>query len=118
MKVCNIYGAGFYYMPGTDFCVKLGGSFRQEWDFNAGGSLTTITNGANALFTRNSDLLIARSRLVETIHVREQTEYGTLRGYVAGGFQYTSNDLPTLSLSGSSAAFWWWCSYGSSRAQS
>src|ERR1700728_1323748 len=87
-------------MPGTDFCVKLGGFFRQEWDFNAGGSLTTFTNGANALFSRGGDDVLSRSRAVMTLDVREQTDYGTLRGYLAGGFQYTTNDSPTLSLSG------------------
>ncbi|MCC7347256.1 MAG: porin, partial [Variibacter sp.] len=25
VKVCSIYGAGFYYIPGTDTCIKLGG---------------------------------------------------------------------------------------------
>jgi Porin subfamily len=23
-KVCSLYGAGFYYMPGTDICLKIG----------------------------------------------------------------------------------------------
>jgi hypothetical protein len=100
VKICSLYGAGFYYVPGTDFCLKLGGFFRQEWDANAGGSFTTFTNGANALFTRNSDTITSRSRAVLTVDVREETEYGTLRAYLAGGFQYTSNDSPTLSLPG------------------
>jgi hypothetical protein len=34
--------------------------------------------------------------------VREQTSYGTLRAYVAAGWNYTSNDAPTLSLPGTS----------------
>ena len=25
VKICSLYGAGFYYMPGTDTCIKLGG---------------------------------------------------------------------------------------------
>ncbi len=100
MKVCSLYGAGFYYMPGTDLCLKIGGFFRQEWDYNAGGSLTTFTNGANALFSRGGDVITSRSRAVISFDVRDQTSYGTLRGYVAGGWQYTSNDSPTLSLSG------------------
>ncbi|NPU27388.1 porin, partial [Bradyrhizobium denitrificans] len=24
VKVCSLYGAGFYYIPGTDTCIKLG----------------------------------------------------------------------------------------------
>jgi hypothetical protein len=25
VRVCSLYGAGFYYIPGTDTCIKLGG---------------------------------------------------------------------------------------------
>ena len=25
VKVCSVYGAGFFYVPGTDTCIKLGG---------------------------------------------------------------------------------------------
>ena len=30
VKVCSLYGAGFYYMPGTDMCFKIGGWVRAE----------------------------------------------------------------------------------------
>ena len=30
VKVCSLYGAGFYYMPGTDLCIKIGGWVRAE----------------------------------------------------------------------------------------
>src|SRR6266699_3026196 len=52
MKVCSLYGDGFYYIPGTDTCLKIGGFLRTEVDYNAGGSFTTFLNGANAQFFR------------------------------------------------------------------
>ena len=38
VKVCSLYGAGFYYMPGTDMCIKVGGWVRVEatWGNNNG----------------------------------------------------------------------------------
>ena len=39
VKICSLYGAGFYYIPGTDTCIKIGGFVRTEVNFNAGGSL-------------------------------------------------------------------------------
>ena len=30
VKVCSLYGAGFYYIPGTDTCVKIRGWVRPE----------------------------------------------------------------------------------------
>ncbi|MBI3704371.1 MAG: porin, partial [Rhizobiales bacterium] len=35
VKICSLYGAGFYYVPGTDTCVKIGGFFRAEWNKSA-----------------------------------------------------------------------------------
>src|SRR6516162_11560032 len=30
VKVCSLYGAGFFYIPGTDTCVKIGGYLRAD----------------------------------------------------------------------------------------
>src|SRR5215467_7180644 len=100
VKVCSLYGDGFYYIPGTQTCMKIGGFLRTEWDVNAGASFTTFTNGTNAQFTRSGDQLTTRARGVITMDVREQTTWGTLRAYLAGGWNYTSNDAPTISLPG------------------
>src|SRR5262245_36313960 len=46
VKICNLYGDGFYYLPGTDICVKVGGYVRAE----VGYSSTTFTNFTNGPF--------------------------------------------------------------------
>jgi hypothetical protein len=28
VKICSLYGDGYYYIPGTDTCIKLGGYLR------------------------------------------------------------------------------------------
>ena len=30
VKICSLYGAGFFYVPGTDTCLKIGGFFGQK----------------------------------------------------------------------------------------
>ena len=35
VKICSLYGAGFYYIPGTDTCIKLGGYLRAEVALNS-----------------------------------------------------------------------------------
>src|SRR5271168_1262904 len=40
VKICSLYGAGFYYMPGTDMCIKIGGWVRAEADYSPGGNFT------------------------------------------------------------------------------
>src|SRR5690349_7002190 len=103
VKVCSLYGAGFYYIPGTDTCIKIGGFLRTEWDVHAAGSFAVFTSGTNAFQTRAEDNYITRARGYITTDVREQTSYGTLRAYLAAGWQFTTDDAPTISLPGTQA---------------
>jgi Porin subfamily len=91
VKVCSLYGAGFYYIPGTDTCLKIGGYVRTEWNHNAAGSFNTNVAGADAFYTRASNTLVNRTRALFSFDVRSQTEYGTLRSYVRAGWQWTTN---------------------------
>jgi hypothetical protein len=100
VKVCSLYGAGFYYLPGTQTCIKLGGFLRAEIKYDAIGSFEPAINGANAQFFRAGDRIDTRVRAGVSLDAREQTTYGTLRAYLLGGWQYTSNDNPTVSLPG------------------
>lgn len=100
VKVCSLYGAGFYYIPGTDTCIKIGGFLRSEWNHNAAGSFSPYLEGTNALYTRDGNTLVNRSRGILTVDTRSQTEFGTLRSYLRAGWQWTSQDA---TVGGSSA---------------
>ena len=30
VRICSLYGAGFYYIPGTDTCIKFSGYVRSD----------------------------------------------------------------------------------------
>src|SRR5271166_2208620 len=36
VKVCSLYGAGFFFIPGTDTCLKIGGAVRVQVETNMG----------------------------------------------------------------------------------
>ena len=40
VKICSLYGAGFYYIPGTDTCIKLGGYLRVDMGVNTNSVFT------------------------------------------------------------------------------
>ena len=44
VRICTLYGDGFYYIPGTDTCIKIGGYVRAEWNYQAGGSFKLIAD--------------------------------------------------------------------------
>ncbi len=91
VKVCSLYGAGFFYIPGTDKCIKLGGYFREQWNIHGAGDSQAYMTTAGATWTRTgtSDLSF-RTRTLFSIDVREQSAYGTIRGYTAFGAQQTT----------------------------
>jgi hypothetical protein len=90
VKVCSLYGAGFYYMPGTDLCIKVGGWVRAEAFEGGNGNVTWGPFNANAQ-QRSTSNLGFRARGYITADVRNQTEYGTVRGYIAVGL--ATNDV-------------------------
>ena len=88
VKVCSLYGAGYYYMPGSDICLKLGGFVRYQASTNPGQSLTTgPLQGLAGAHTRISGSDFGqRVRAVATVDTRTQTQYGTLRTYLLIGY--------------------------------
>ncbi|MBN8982873.1 MAG: porin, partial [Rhizobiales bacterium] len=89
VKVCSLYGAGFYYIPGTDTCIKLGGYLRADTSFNAAGAYDMPRwTGAP---TRHSNDYISRSRLGLNIDTRTATEYGVVRTYADFTLNFTTD---------------------------
>lgn len=104
VKVCSAYGAGFFYIPGTDTCIKIGGYARFDTYVNAVGTFNpyissasgTGFNGPGSLaaafpFRDNDDAdYLTRARGVVDFDARTATDYGTLRSYVRFGGEWNS----------------------------
>jgi hypothetical protein len=84
VKVCSLYGAGFYYMPGTDICLKIGGYVRAETTWHSNGNFTQGPVQGNFNDRATSEMTV-RARAYITADAREQTAWGTARAYVAVG---------------------------------
>jgi porin-like protein len=100
VRICSLYGEGFFYIPGTDSCIKIGGWVRYDQYFgNTGGSGGPfVAGGAGRNDSFDSQDYGTRSRTVASFDVRTQTEYGTLRSYARFGFDLTTNQQSTGGL--------------------
>ncbi|KFB10598.1 porin [Nitratireductor basaltis] len=65
VRVCDVYGAGFFYIPGTETCLKIGGYVRYQIDW-----------------ADNDDGWKKLARGSITLDARTETEYGTLGGFI------------------------------------
>lgn len=81
VRVCSLYGAGFYYIPGTDTCVKLGGYIRAEVGVETNSNYGGAYSGAGGANNRLSNDYQWRSRFDFNVDTRTATEYGVVRTY-------------------------------------
>ena len=85
-------------MPGTDLCIKIGGWVRAEAAYGTiNGNMTWGPFAGNAN-NRTSSSEAMRARGYITADVRNQTEYGTVRGYIAVGLSTNDVGLQVASL--------------------
>ena len=118
MKVCSLYGAGFYYIPGTDICLKVGGWMRFEYGWGSNGNLAWGPFAGYA-GTRASNNSVMRARGYITADARSQTAYGTVRSYIAVGLSENDVGLNTAAnVFSANRAFIQWAGFTFGRAQS
>jgi len=90
VRICSLYGAGFFFIPGTDTCIKLGGYLRVDTTFNGGVHGAPAWNGDLGQQNRYRDYYVSRSRMALTVDTRTATEYGVVRTFGQGDFQFTT----------------------------
>jgi Porin subfamily len=90
VKICSLYGAGFYFIPGTDTCIKIGGYMRIDTTFNGGIFDQPAWNADLGQGNRFADHINSRSRFALTVDTRTATEYGVVRTFVQGDFQFNN----------------------------
>ena len=64
VRICSLYGAGFYYIPGTDTCIRIGGYLRAEVIANSNSDWAGPNNGAggaNNRFTATPGAVVTTS---------------------------------------------------------
>lgn len=77
VRVCDVYGTGYFYIPGTETCLRIGGYVR--FDINGGD-----------LLTGNRDTYSTLGRLSLQVSTASETELGTLRTYAETRFNYSN----------------------------
>src|ERR1700745_3081354 len=96
VKICSLYGAGFFYIPGTDTCLKLGGYLRVDTTFNGSIYDQPAWSGDLGQGNRYRDYWASRSRLALTVDTRTATEYAVVPPLAQGSFQFGNLGSSTL----------------------
>ncbi|WP_336294189.1 porin [Bartonella sp. CB169] len=76
IRVCDAYGKGYFYIPGTETCMRLSGNVRA--DLMGGDNIDATTN---AELANKQKTYAASSRFTLVFQTASETELGTLRSY-------------------------------------
>ncbi|MBA8880121.1 porin [Phyllobacterium myrsinacearum] len=79
VRVCDTYGKGFFYIPGTETCLKIGGYLR----YDAKGGDDAYKGGEFGTWQK-------KTRATVRFDARSETELGTLRSFIETRFDYTN----------------------------
>ena len=84
VRVCDAYGAGFFYIPGTETCLKISGRVRYQIDYDSTSFSYQDLNGNNSYDvgepTSNGWRKNASAML--NVTAKSDTELGTLTSYI------------------------------------
>ncbi len=84
VRVCDVYGTGFFYIPGTETCLKIGGYVRMRLQYNDRQYNGDIDDGSDFGIDEEGDdyTFTTRTRARLDFDAREETELGTLRAKI------------------------------------
>jgi hypothetical protein len=92
VRVCDAYGKGYFYIPGTETCLKIGGYVRYDV-------------GVGDLFAVSADLgedtYFKQARASFQLSTASETDLGTLRTFVETRWQWNTVDEDTGYTTGS-----------------
>lgn len=88
VKICDVYGAGYFYIPGTETCLKIGGFVRYDASV---GNRYSRQDGIWTLDKRKLDDGILKyqgawkkqTTIELDVDTGQETEYGTLSTHIA-----------------------------------
>jgi len=83
VRVCDAFGTGFFYIPGTETCLRIHGYIR--YDIKGGELFDRISATGDETWNK-------RARFSFRTSTASETELGTLRTYAEIRFQWDTNN--------------------------
>ncbi|WP_435926361.1 porin [Mesorhizobium sp. WSM4083] len=97
VKICDVYGAGYFYIPGTETCLRIGGYVRYDIGAGDAASFDGVNNVPDHLDGDTNDTYWKQARFALKTWTGQETELGTLKTYTETRFNFgnTSGDYAT-----------------------
>ncbi|MER9393540.1 MULTISPECIES: porin [unclassified Mesorhizobium] len=91
VKICDVYGSGYFYIPGTETCLRIGGYVRYDIGVGDVGSFDGATS-ADVEDGGSNDTYYKKARFSLKTWTGQETELGTLKTYTETRFNFQNNN--------------------------
>jgi len=99
VKICDVYGSGYFYIPGTETCLRIGGYVRYDIGLGDVGSF----DGAKSFdhqSGKEQGTWYKNARFTLKTWTGQETELGTLKTYTETRFNFGNRNNYGLTVSG------------------
>ncbi|MBX3575774.1 MAG: porin [Rhizobiaceae bacterium] len=84
VRVCDVYGTGYFYIPGTETCLRLSGYYRYEIRYWPGTAADPVAG-----IPATEEGYYKYARFAPSFTAKSETEWGTLTGHATLYFNWT-----------------------------
>ncbi|MBZ9744744.1 porin [Mesorhizobium sp. CO1-1-7] len=95
VKICDVYGAGYFYIPGTETCLRIGGYIRYDIGGGDVGSFDGARSADHMDIGDSNDTWRKRARFALKTWTGQETELGTLKTYTETRFNFSNTQRDT-----------------------
>ncbi|WP_217571681.1 porin [Mesorhizobium sp. GbtcB19] len=88
VKICDVYGSGYFYIPGTETCLRIGGYLRYDMGVGDAGTLDGVNNVQDHMDGDRHDTYYKNMRFTLRTYTGQETELGTLKTFTETRFQF------------------------------
>jgi hypothetical protein len=106
VKICDVYGAGYFYIPGTETCLRIGGYVRYDIGGGDAGSLDGVNHVPDHQDDDTHSTYYKNARFTLKTWTGQETELGTLKTYTETRFNFGNSSGDYLNQAASNANDW------------
>ncbi|MEW6629552.1 MAG: porin [Pseudomonadota bacterium] len=100
VKICDVYGAGYFYIPGTETCLRIGGYVRYD---AAAGDIGSFDGARtpDVVSGKDQGTWLKNTRFTLKTWTGQETELGTLKTYTEMRMNFGNHNADTYPYSNS-----------------
>ncbi|ESY82011.1 porin [Mesorhizobium australicum] len=106
VKICDVYGAGYFYIPGTETCLRIGGYVRYDIGVGDAGSFDGVNHVPDHQDGSTHSTYYKNTRFTLKTWTGQETELGTLKTYTETRFNYGNSSGDYINQGASNADDW------------